>query len=261
MSDLSGNPRAQAFRFQGGAKGCLLLHGFTGTPFEMRPLGERLAALGYSVEAPQLPGHGTNVEALARTRWEDWFGAALSAWDDLGRRASLRVVAGLSMGALLALHLAHERSKEVLGLAVLAPAIELRNQRYAEHSLWLSRLPWIPRRIAIVPKRGDGEDAPSLYSQRPAYDEIPLRALASMIRLQQRVRAELPRIQAPAVILDGGRDLTVSAGAAAVVESGLASPIKHRLRFSASGHILTEDVDAAAVIAAVERFFADILGS
>src|SRR2546430_7371293 len=53
--------------------GCLLVHGFTGTPEEMRPLGEALAARGFPVYAVRLAGHGTDVAELARTRWTDWF--------------------------------------------------------------------------------------------------------------------------------------------------------------------------------------------
>jgi carboxylesterase len=251
--DLSNDPDAQSFRFDGGPKGCLLLHGLTGTPFEVRPIGERLAGLGYAVLGPCLPGHGTVVEDLVHTRWEDWFAATENAWDDLGRMCSARAVAGLSMGALLALHLAHERAVEVRAIAALAPALELRNQREAEHSLWLSRIPWLPRRLAIMPKRNDGRR--NAGRQSPAYDEIPVRALASMILLQRRVRDELGQIGAPALVLEGGQDLTIAPGAAAAVEAALGSLIKRRITFPTSEHILTEGDEAPAVTAAVVRFF------
>ena len=253
MIDLSADERARGFAIDGGPAGCLLLHGFTGTPSEMRPLGERLAARGYTVCAPLLPGHGTRVDELARTTWEEWFSAALESWNELGKRASERVVAGLSMGALLALHLAHERPGEVRAVAALAPALELASQKSAEIALWVRWMPPLPRRLAIVPKRGS--KLPGFGRLTPAYDEIPLRALASMIRLQRRVRAELPSIRTPALILQGGRDDTVSPGAAATIEAALGSPIKALMRFAQSGHILTEDIEAAQVLEAIEQFF------
>src|SRR6266542_836760 len=151
--DLSGDERVGAFAFEGGAVGCLLLHGFTGTPCEMRPLGERLAERGYTVRAPLLPGHGTRVEDLAPTTWEDWYASALASWQELGAETVARVVAGLSMGALLALHLAHARPHEVSALAALAPALELAGQRSAEMTRWVRWLPLLPRRLVIVPKR------------------------------------------------------------------------------------------------------------
>jgi carboxylesterase len=242
--DLSDDSRARAFRFEGGPRGCLLLHGFTGTPGEMRPIGERLAAEGYAVIAPELPGHATRVEDLARTRWTDWFAAALGAWDELGRRASPRMVVGLSMGGLLTLHLAHERPAEVAAIAILAPALELTNQRQAELSTWLTALPWTPRRLSIFPKRG-------FDPARPNYDQIPLRALASMVELQRRVRSELGAIRTPTLLCEGGRDLTVMPRAIEAIASGLGAAIVRRKRFPESGHILPGDAEGPAVVDAV----------
>ncbi|MGH7898799.1 MAG: alpha/beta hydrolase [Candidatus Binatia bacterium] len=250
LQDLSSEERARGFRFDGGAVGCLLLHGFTGTPAELRSLGERLAGEGYSVSAPLLPGHSTRVDDLARTRWQDWFGAALEAWDVLGRTSSTRVVAALSMGALLALHLAYERPSEVRAAALLAPALELASRRAASLAYWLARFPRLPRRVEIVRKRD------RLGRLTPAYDEVPLRALASMVELQRRVRAELPSITVPTLIVEGGRDGTLAVTSASSVEAGLGSALKRRVRFAESGHIVTEGDGADAVIDEVASFFA-----
>jgi len=254
MTDLSGDERVRTFAVDGGRVGCLLLHGFTGTPAEMRSLAEWLAERGYSVRAPLLPGHGSRVEDLASTRWQDWFGAAEASWEELGRVASVRAVAGLSMGALLALHLAHERPREVRAVAALAPALELTNQRSASLALWLRRLPRLPRRFELVPKRSSGTAGKVRIT--PAYDEIPLRALASMVDLQRIVAGELGNITTPVVLAEGGRDETVSPRSAAMIESRLGSRVKTRFRFPSSGHILTEDAEAPAIVDAVERFLA-----
>ncbi len=56
---------AEGFEFQGdNGKAVLLLHGYTGSASEMRPLGEYLHKQGYTVLCPLLPGHGTTVEEL-----------------------------------------------------------------------------------------------------------------------------------------------------------------------------------------------------
>jgi carboxylesterase len=251
--DLSRDERARPFRFDGAEVGCLLLHGFTGTPSEMRPIGEALAQRGYSVRAPLLPGHGTRVEDLAASTWQQWFAVAIDAWNDLGTRSPIRVVAGLSMGALLALHLAHERPCEVRAVAALAPALELTSQRNAEIARWLAWLPALPRRAAIVPKRSASLTGAGRLT--PAYEEIPLRSLASMLVLQRRVRAELPAITTPVLLVDGGRDDTISPAASPAIEAALGSAVKSHRRFERSGHILTEGVDAPAVIDAVADFF------
>ena len=62
-------PGAEPFSHTGGPSGVLVLHGFTGNPQSMRPLAVALAAAGYTVDLPLLPGHGTAVEDMIPTRW------------------------------------------------------------------------------------------------------------------------------------------------------------------------------------------------
>src|SRR4029453_6653802 len=63
-----------------GEHGVLVLHGFTGCPQSMRPLAEAFAAAGYTVELPLLPGHGTTVDDMIATGWDDWSAAAAAAY-------------------------------------------------------------------------------------------------------------------------------------------------------------------------------------
>ena len=65
----AGTPDEQPFAHDGGPVGVVLSHGFTGTPASMRPWAEHLAAAGYSVRLPLLPGHGGTWQETNRTRW------------------------------------------------------------------------------------------------------------------------------------------------------------------------------------------------
>src|SRR5438128_12657349 len=94
------------FRIRGGTRGCLLIHGFAGTPPEMRGLGEYLAAAGYDVMGPLLAGHGLSPEAMALTRWTDWAASAQLAYETLRQDCAEVFVAGQSLRGTLALHLA-----------------------------------------------------------------------------------------------------------------------------------------------------------
>ena len=76
----------------------LLFHGLTGTPLEMRALGQELAQDGYTVHIPLLPGRGTRPQDMDDLCWEDWMDAALRAYDTLAREHSAVVVGGLSAG-------------------------------------------------------------------------------------------------------------------------------------------------------------------
>ncbi|MCU0843780.1 MAG: hypothetical protein MUC76_02505, partial [Spirochaetes bacterium] len=64
-------------------RGALLLHGFTGTPHEMKYLGTRLADEGFTVMIPRLPGHGTTLAEMVRTTGRDWMLAAREALIEL----------------------------------------------------------------------------------------------------------------------------------------------------------------------------------
>src|SRR5512136_1317308 len=90
--DLPGRP--------GGADAALLLHGLTGSPFELRPVADRLAQGGVRCLGPVLPGH-EGPDALARTSWLDWVAGAREALLALGETRRTMIV-GSSMGALVA---------------------------------------------------------------------------------------------------------------------------------------------------------------
>src|SRR5690606_14946115 len=129
----------------------VLVHGFTGTPYEVSYLGARLAQAGFTVRAPRLPGHGTSVADLDQTRWEDWAEAVERAADALRVRCRRVAVVGQSLGGLLALHLASHR-KDVLAVASLAAPLWLEGLS-GRVARWTR--PGGPlRRVRVLPKLG-----------------------------------------------------------------------------------------------------------
>ena len=96
-------PTAEPFFFPGGPIGCLLVHGFTGTPKEMRWMGEYLAEKGYSVLGVRLAGHATHPADLLRLRWQDWLASVEDGWNLLRGVTPDIFMVGLSMGGILSL--------------------------------------------------------------------------------------------------------------------------------------------------------------
>src|SRR5262249_46987941 len=107
-----------------GELGVVCIHGFTGTPYEMRYLGERLHRSGCSVYGLRLPGHGTRVADLDATTWRDWAVAVEQAYDTMCRSCRRVALVGQSLGGLLALHLASQR-RDVAAVATLAAPLWL----------------------------------------------------------------------------------------------------------------------------------------
>lgn len=109
--------------------GALLIHGFMGSPKELRPLGRALAAVGIDAHGVLLPGFGAGVAGLGTVRAADWIGAASAVWEDLAGRYRRTVLLGFSMGGAVALHVAARRPPD--RLILVAPLFRLADRRAA----------------------------------------------------------------------------------------------------------------------------------
>jgi carboxylesterase len=243
----------------GGPRGVLCLHGFTGTPFEVRPLAEALAGGGYTVSAPALAGHCGTMDQLVCTRWPDWLASAEAALDHLRERVEGRpvAVAGFSLGGLLALRLAHLRPRQVAALAVMAAPLRLR--RYQVRAIrTLARLPALFRfgPLGVVPKlRGYDVVDEEMRLANPALGGMPIVGLASLLELGDVVRRELPDIRVPTLVVHGERDRTVPMQDSLELVGTLGAPVVERLFLPRSGHLVAIDGERSTLIETVSRFF------
>src|ERR1700730_1691931 len=106
-----------------GRSGFLLIHGLGGTPIELKFVARGLARNGFSVHCCQLAGHCGDASDLLATGWPEWYASVNAAFNETREQRPTVIVGGLSMGAVLALHLAAERQDEVHGLALYAPTL------------------------------------------------------------------------------------------------------------------------------------------
>ncbi len=124
-------PGAEPWSSDGNEVGILVLHGFTGSPKSMRPWAEALAAEGWTVRLPLLPGHGTTWQDMNLTTWEDWYAEVEKALRDLQSRCTTVFVMGLSMGGSLTLRLAEQHGDAIAGHRPRQPGRALRAARPA----------------------------------------------------------------------------------------------------------------------------------
>jgi len=108
-------PGAEPYAADRGPVGVVLSHGFTATTRSMRPWAESLAAAGYTVRLPRLPGHGTTWQDANTTRWQDWYGEVRQAYEQLQARCDTIFAGGLSMGGTLVTRLAEEEGNRLAG--------------------------------------------------------------------------------------------------------------------------------------------------
>ncbi|QSQ22467.1 alpha/beta fold hydrolase [Pyxidicoccus parkwayensis] len=202
------DPRKTApFDLGRGEDVCLLLHGFTGSPWDMRPLGEALAARGMRVVAPLLPGHGTTPQALLHVTWRDWHAAAEAALLGLHGHRNI-FVGGLSMGALLALGLAARHPERVKALALVAPAVRFRGPRMFLIRQ-LARTPVLEWARPWVEKTGTDLSDPEALAEAPVLPAFPVARLRDLCTLQDLAVRDVAHVRCPTLVAVAEQDHVV----------------------------------------------------
>ncbi|HEY0190409.1 MAG TPA: alpha/beta fold hydrolase [Kofleriaceae bacterium] len=235
----------------------MCIHGFTGSPYEMRYLGQALAADGMSVRGPALPGHTTSLDDLDRTRWQDWADTVEREVRAMCERHRRVAVVGQSLGGLLALHVAAALGDRISAVASLAAPLWL-DGLGGRVATWLTSphaptrerlLRWAPR----LPKLG-GSDVrdPAAKAENPSYRVVPTRALGELLALMPVVDAELPRIMAPVLVVHASHDHTAPVDCALRIARRARA---RRLRIlPRSYHLIAIDVERDLVAAEVREF-------
>ena len=223
-----------------GGVGVLLCHGFTGSPASMRPWADRLAAEGFSVRLPLLPGHGTSWQEMNRTTFDDWLGAVASALAELHSSCRSVVVGGLSMGGTLALRLAQLHPESVAGLVLVNPAVMSRRKEMVLLPVLKHLLPSLKGVADDIAKPGVSEFG---------YSRTPLKAVDAMRAGWTLTRNALAQVSAPTLLLHSRIDHVVEPENSAVVLSGISSTDVTEIVLERSYHVATLDYDADLIFA------------
>jgi carboxylesterase len=231
-------PGAEPFAADGGSIGVLLSHGFTGSPQGLRPWAEHLAAAGYTVRLPRLPGHGTSWQEMNTTRWTDWYVEIERAYDVLAARCEHVFAGGLSMGGALVTRLAEEKGNAIGGLVLVNPAYATQ-RRFAGLAKYLA--PVIKSQPAI------GNDIKMSGPVELAYDRTPIAAFASLQELWTVTLADLPRVTAPILMFRSREDHVVEPLSGLLLQAGATSTTVREVILEDSYHVATLDNDAQLI--------------
>jgi len=227
-------PGAEPFSAPGGPHGVLVLHGFTGNPQSMRGLAEAFAGAGFAVELPRLPGHGTALEDMLETRWEDWSGTAEATYADLAGRCDKVVVAGLSMGGTLTLWLA-ERHPEIAGIVLVNPAAEPPAESFREMLQGI-----LDSGNPTMPAVGNDIALPDVTEL--AYESTPVAPLLAMFGAVSEIAAGLAKIECPVLLMNSPQDHVVPPSSSDLVAERVSGPLE-RVTLERSYHVATLDYD------------------
>lgn len=238
---------SQNIELGNGPVGCYLIHGFTGSTYELQGLAEFLAGHGFRVTARLLTGHGSSVAECNLVRATDWLQETEFHFTEFSLECERTFVIGLSMGAGLALHLAI--LFPVAGVVAMSTALTLPS----------NFVPWyfplvvpfcesVPKQH-IYPQPGESNTL-----QFYGYDVWPLKGLKAMLKLNRYIRRELNRVTGPAMIMHSRADITAPFENAALVFNTISSEDKVLVSYDHSSHVLPDDSEKEQVWSAILDF-------
>jgi len=242
----------EPFLFPGSRTGCLLIHGFTGTPKEMRWMGEYLAKQGLSVLGLRLAGHATRPDDMIRSRWTDWVASVEGGYHLLRGLADHMYMIGLSMGGALALLLSTRL--DVKGVVVISTPIQIPHADWRLNYIGIfSRLrPYLPK--GKFPP-GYGWFDKDAWKEHISYPQNPVRSIAELDRLLAEMRAALPEVRVPVLLIHSQDDGYVLPENMDRLYSALTNVTdKTRLSVRGSGHVVTRDAARQQAFEAAAQF-------
>ncbi len=242
-------PTTEPFYFPGGPTGCLLVHGFTGTPKEMRELGEFLNKQGHTVLGVRLTGHATQIEAMIRSRYPDWLASVEDGWNMLRSHTERIFIMGLSMGGVISFTAASYLP--VAGVVGMSTPYEF-------PVTWARNAPWAIRLVsAVMPTQGKSEGiwfTPGLVDNHISYKRNPVRSGYELHALLRTMQAKLPLVKAPALVIHSKDDDYVLQYNAELVFKALGSQQKDLIYVDHANHVITRDGDTSRVFEPIAAF-------
>ena len=254
-------PTAEPFFFPGKGEnartGCLVTHGFTGTPKEMRWLGEYLNKEGYTVCGIRLAGHATRPEDMVRSRYNDWLACVEDGYDLLRSCTDQIFLLGLSMGGILSLITASRFP--VRGVVAMSTPYKLPDDPRLKYVRILSKVkPYIPK--------GNNEPGSdwfdkAAFAQHVAYPQNPVRSVGELNELMAVMRGCLSQVKAAVLLIYSRDDDYFVQGSMDRIYAELGSQDRQKLWVEGGGHVITEEPTRTVVFKAAADFIKRISGA
>ena len=224
---------------------CVLTHGFTGVPFELRPIGKKLMDADISHVSLLLPGHGETIKSMAEKTWQDWYKKVQDETLSLKKRYSKVIAIGFSMGGTLALKLASENLVD--GVISLSSAAKLMDRH-----MFLARYVSMYKLIRNKPRK-----EPNNYlidDKFLGYPNHPYAGIYQLYLLIRHVQKTRRKVEVPALLIHSKKDQVVPYENMAFIEKRISSEICKTVTLEKSNHVITWDVELDMINESIIEF-------
>ena len=236
---------------------CLLIHGFTGAPKEMRWMGGYLNEKGLTCLGVRLTGHATDPEDMIRSHWTDWTASVEDGYNLLHGVSDNIFLVGLSMGGVLALLMSTRLENK--GVVAMSTPYKLPDDPRLRHIEWISKI------VAYMPKSdeepGAGWFDKEAWKGHISYPENPVRSIGELNKLLGEMRAALPKINVPVLLMHSKDDRYVLPDNMEMIYADLKNASdKAKLYLTGSGHVVTRDAARRQVFESALEFIQRVGG-
>jgi len=238
-----------------GRNAVLLIHGFTGTPYEMREFGEHLARRGFRVYAPLLPGHGTSKEDMIKTHRTDWIEGTEQGLRFLLSESPENVfVSGLSMGGTISLYLCATHP-EMKAVAPICAPIDLHDWRLRLLPILKHMFTYFPFEQPVDILDKSLLENPVAIESGKRYGQPAIPSVLELLALIRETREKLRDIRLPILVIQGRKDGLVPPSNAEYIFQNVASLDKRILWLENSAHVATLDFEKHTLFREAADFF------
>jgi carboxylesterase len=246
-------PTGEPFFLPGNSIGCLMVHGLVDSPKEMRWMGEVLNRQGYTVLGVRLAGHATRIKDVERTCWWDWAASVEDGWHILSGTADHIFLVGFSLGGILSLLFG--AYFPVAGVIAMSTPFALPEDPRLS---FIGMLKWL---MPYVQKSASDSQDPGAEREHVTYPLYPTRIVIQMRDLLVEMRAALPKVTAPTLLIHSRQDKAIDPGNMPKIYAALGSQDKEMVWLEESGHLIPQDAQRQQAVQASVDFIQRVRGT
>jgi esterase/lipase len=222
---------------------CIIIHGFTGNPWEVEPLANALDRLGYEVITPLLPGHSNNKVKMEKVTALDWIQMIEKIVKQaIAENKEIHMI-GFSMGAMIASIMAYRN--QISTLVLLSPAVYVLTPYLLRMKL---------EKFFQQIREARSLSGQTVLNSQSLIRSTPIYNFFQFHKIVRQAKRIFQYISIPICIIHGQKDETVDPRSSELIYSVASSKEKELHYLPLSRHHICRDCEVDSVIQTVVKF-------